>query len=316
MDNNDTNERLWVMRYRPTTIDQCIVPQAVKDTLQGIVNSGDIPNMIFAGSPGTSKTTCALAIVKQLGLDYLMINTSLENGIDVLRTKITNYVSSVSLNGKIKVVVFDEADYASQAFQPALRGFIEKFSDNCRFIFTCNYANRIIDPIKSRCNVIEFAITPQDKKPMTQAMLKRCIEIAKENNVKFDPKAIAKIVVKNFPDFRKVINELQRSSIKGTIVDDQLIDNPDDIFHPVVESLRTKNFKEMRQWVAINRDIGPEKVFEYFYQHACEIFQPQSVPQLVITTAEYQYKSAFAADQEINTAAYLTELMSSCQTIE
>lgn len=263
----------------------------------------------------THNTTVARALTNQLGMEYLMINTSLESGIDVLRTKITNYVSSISLNGKPKVVLFDEADYASPAFQPALRAFIEKFSKNTRFIFTCNYPNRIIDPIKSRCTMIEFDFN-RDKDLLVKQFLKRMIEIATTENIKFDPKAIAKIAVKYFPDFRRAINELQRASSGGSINDQTIALNDIDDYHKLIVALKTKNFKEMRQWVAVNKSIAPEKIYQYFYENANNIFVPTSIPQMVVTSADYQYKGAFVADQEINIAAYLTELMANCQFID
>lgn len=312
MNSVNENEKLWTMKYRSQTVDDCILPVNVKNTLQSFVDRGDFPNLILSGSAGSGKTSSALALINQLGLDYLMINTSLENGIDVLRTKITNYVSSVSLNGKIKVVLFDEADYASPAFQPALRALIEKFSTNTRFIFTCNYANRIIDPIKSRCTVIDFEIPQIERESILKQVLKRMFDIVAHENIQCDKKAVAKIVTTHFPDLRRIINELQRASTSGSITLDSIANNEVDDYHKLITALRNKDFKSMRQWVSVNKDTAPEKIFSYMYEHSYEIFEPTSIPQMVITSADYQYKGAFVADQEINLAAYLTELMANC----
>ena len=308
--NND--ESLWVERYRPKTIDECILPIRIKATLQGFVDRGEIPNLILAGGAGQGKSSVALALCEQLGLDVMFINASLENGIDVLRTKIAAFASSVSLTGAMKCVILDESDYLSNAAQPGFRAFIEKFSKTTRFIFTCNYSNRIIDPIKSRCTVIDYDFPVEERDTLIKQMLKRCFDILKNEQVEFDPKVVAKVVVNQYPDFRRVINTLQSASVSGKIDSESLEQNVDD-YDSLINALKDKNFKEMRQWVAVNKDNVADKIFTYFYENGHKFMQPQSLPQMVITSAEYQYKNAFAADQEINVAAYLTELMVNCE---
>lgn len=310
--NND--EALFAERYRPSTIDECILPLKIKATLQSFVDKGEIPNLILAGKPGTSKTTSALALCHQLNYDTMVINASLENGIDVLRTRIAAFASSVSLTGAMKCVILDESDYLSNAAQPGFRAFIEKFSKTTRFIFTCNYSNRIIDPIKSRCTVIDFDFPTEEKEALVKQGLKRCFEILKNENVTFDPKVVAKIVVNNYPDFRRIMNTLQSSIIDGKIDAETIEQNGDD-YETLIKALKDKNFKEMRQWVAVNKDNVADKIFSYFYENGHRFLKPTSLPQMVITSAEYQYKNAFAADQEINVAAYLTELMVNCEFV-
>lgn len=310
--NND--EALWVSRFRPQTIDECILPLKIKATLQGFVDKGEIPNLILAGSAGLGKTSTAQAICNQLGLDTMFINASLENGIDILRTKIAAFASSVSLTGAMKCVILDESDYLSNAAQPGFRAFIEKFSKTTRFIFTCNYSNRIIDPIKSRCTVIDYDFPAEEKEALVKQMLKRCFEILKHEQVEFDPKVVAKLVVNHYPDFRRVINMLQTASASGKI-DSESIEQKSDDYETLIKALKDKNFKEMRQWVAVNKDNVADKIFSYFYENGHKFLKPTSLPQMVITSAEYQYKNAFAADQEINVAAYLTELMVNCEFV-
>ena len=303
---------LWVEKYRPNKVKDIILPKSIKNTLQGFVDKQEIPNLIFAGKPGTSKTTSALALAHQLNLDTMMINASLENGIDVLRTRIASFCSSVSLTGNMKCVILDESDYLSNAAQPGFRAFIEKFSKNTRFIFTCNYSNRILDPIKSRCTVIDFDFPSNEKQDLIKQTIARVVGICNNESVKFDIKAIAKIVIGRYPDFRKIINTVQTASINGEVTLETINDTVDD-YHKLVKALKEKNFKEMREWVATNKDNVADKIYSYFYENANKIFKCESIPQMVITSAEYQYKSAFANDQEINTAAYLTELMVNCE---
>lgn len=315
MDMNTVNndESLFVEKFRPKTVGDLILPAKIKNTLQQFIDRGEIPNLILAGTAGVGKTSTVLALCKQLDMDVMFINASLENGIDVLRTKIAEFASSVSLTGNMKCVVLDESDYLSSAAQPGFRAFIEKFSKTTRFVFTCNYSNRIIDPIKSRCTVIDYDFPADEKPRLLKEMIVRAIEILKHEQIKFDPKAVAKLVAKHYPDFRRTLNELQTASASGEINDQTIETVATDDYESLIKALREKNFKEMRQWVAINNDNVADKIFTYFYENAHKFMKPESVPQMVITSAEYQYKAAFAIDQEINIAAYLTELMVNCQ---
>lgn len=317
MDMNFVNneESLWTEKYRCTTIDDLILPSKIKSVLQQFVDKGEIPNLILAGDCGTGKTSTILALCKQLNMDVMFINASLENGIDILRTKIAEFSASVSLTGNMKCVVLDESDYLSSAAQPGFRAFIEKFSKTTRFVFTCNYSNRIIDPIKSRCTVIDYDFPAEEKQTLLKQMIVRAIEILKHENVKFEPKAVAKLVAKHYPDFRRTINELQTASNSGEINEQTIETIATDDYDGLIRALKEKNFKEMRQWVAVNTDNVADKIFTYFYENAHKFMKPESVPQMVITSAEYQYKAAFAIDQEINVAAYLTELMVNCEFV-
>jgi len=307
------SESLWVEKYRPQTVDDLIVPLKIKSTLQQFVNKGEIPNLILAGKAGVGKTSTILALAKQLDMDVMFINASLENGIDILRTKIAEFSASMSLTGNMKCVILDESDYLSGSAQPGFRAFIEKFSRTTRFVFTCNYSNRIIDPLKSRCTVIDYDFPPEEKKDLLKQMIIRAISILKNENVQFDPKAVAKLVAKHYPDFRRTINELQTISNAGSVSDDTIQAVTGDDYASLINSLKTKNFKEMRQWVAINSDNVTDKIYTYFYENAHKFMAPSSLPQMVITSAEYQFKANFAVDPEINTAAYLTELMANCE---
>lgn len=315
MDMNTVNndESLFVEKFRPKTVGDLILPAKIKNTLQQFIDRGEIPNLILAGTAGVGKTSTVLALCKQLDMDVMFINASLENGIDILRTKIAEFASSVSLTGNMKCVVLDESDYLSSAAQPGFRAFIEKFSKTTRFVFTCNYSNRIIDPIKSRCTVIDYDFPADEKPRLLKEMIVRAIEILKHEQIKFDPKAVAKLVAKHYPDFRRTLNELQTASASGEINDQTIETVATDDYESLIKALKEKNFKEMRQWVAINNDNVADKIFTYFYENAHKFMKPESVPQMVITSAEYQYKAAFAIDQEINVAAYLTELMVNCQ---
>jgi len=305
------DEFLFVERYRPKTIDECILPNSLKQTFKSIVNGGELPNMMFAGSAGVGKTTVAKALCNELDLDYILINASEDGNIDTLRTKIRQFASSVSLSGGYKVVILDEADYLNaQSTQPALRGFIEEFSNNCRFILTCNFKNKIIEPLHSRCSVYEFAI-PKDQKPKIAAQFfKRLQEILNIENIEFDQKALAVLVEKHFPDWRRVLNEVQRHSITGKIDAGSIVDLSDDNFNVLTNSLKDKDFKVMRKWVADNIDIEPQAIFRKIYDTMYDKIEPQSIPQTVVTLAEYQYKNAFVADHELNVVACMTELMS------
>ena len=304
---------LWVERYRPSTVDQLILPESIKTTFQEIVSQDKIPNLILSGSPGTGKTSAAIVLCKELNCDYIIINGSDEGRlIETLRNKLTQYCSSVSMSGGRKVVIIDEADYMTpDSVQPAMRGFIEKFSSNCSFIFTCNFKNRIIEPIHSRCAVIDYSVA--DPKRMASEFLIRCGVILIENNIQYEEKVVAELIMKHFPDFRRVLNELQRYSVSGNIDSGILLNISDANMNELADALKTKNFKEVRSWVVNNLDNDPQKVYRKVYDKLYEKCDSSSIPQIILVIAEYQYKSAFVADQEINLMACLVEIMSNAK---
>ena len=304
---------LWVEKYRPHTINDCILPEEVKTTFQQFIAKKEIPNLLLSGSAGTGKTTLARALCEELGCDYIIINGSDEGRqIDTLRTKIRNFASAVSFEGKTKVVILDEADYLNrESVQPALRAFIETFSSNCRFIFTCNYINRIITPLHSRTTVVDFKIVPSDRPKLAAKFLQRMQYILTNEGIEYSEKVLAELLMKYFPDYRRVINELQRYSVAGKI-DEGVLSNFQEInAKQLVEALREKDWKKMRQWVANNVDTDPQGIFRQIY----DIVLPEikSIPQLVLLIADYQYKAAFVADQEINLTACLTEIMANVE---
>ena len=305
---------LWSEKYRPKTIDECILPQGLKDTFHQYIEQGQLPNFLFFGPAGVGKTTVARALCNEIGAEYLFINGSDESGIDVLRTKIRGFASSVSLTDAKKVVILDEADYLNpNSTQPALRSFIEEFAQNCRFIFTCNFKNRIIDPLHSRCSVIDFKITPEDKGKMCLHFMKRCRHILEEEGIPFDSKAVATLITKHFPDNRRVINELQRYSVSGTIDSGILIDTKADSYSELYTYMKEKNFTKVRTWVGHHSSDDTTQIFRELYESAGKILEPQSIPQLVLTLADYQHRAAFVADQEINMAACFCEIMAGCK---
>lgn len=303
---------LWVEKYRPKKIEDCILPETQKEYFNQMVAKGEIQNMLLCGTAGTGKTTVARALCEELQTDYIIINGSEESGIDVLRTKIKQFASTVSFSGNTKVVILDEADYLNpNSTQPALRGFIEEFANNCRFIFTCNFKNRIIQPLHSRCAVIEFKIPNQDKPKLAAQFYRRLADIMTFEDIKFDPKVMAKVVEKHFPDFRRTLNELQRYSQSGSIDEGILVSISEANMKDLVESIKSKDWKKMRTWVVNNQDNDPVSLFRKIYDTLIPL--TNQVPQLVLTIADYQYKSAFVADQEINLVACLTEIMASVE---
>jgi DNA polymerase III delta prime subunit len=304
---------LWVEKYRPKKVEDCILPEAIKATFQEYVNRKEIPNLLLSGTAGVGKTTIAKALCEQVGCDYIVINGSDESGIDVLRNKIKNYASSVSLMGGRKVVIIDEADYLNpNSTQPAMRGAIEEFASNCSFIFTCNFKNRIIDPIHSRCSVVDFKVNGSKQK-MAADFFKRVEWILEQENITYDKKVVAAVITKHFPDNRRVINELQRYSVSGTI-DSGILSNIADIqLESLVTSLKEKDFASVRKWVTNNLDNDPVKIYRKLYDTLYEALKANTVPQLVLILAKYQYQSAFVADHEINMVACLTEIMVDCE---
>ena len=302
---------LWVEQYRPKTIDDCILPDSLKNLFSSFIKKGELSNMLFSGTPGIGKTTVAKALCEQMNCDWIMINGSEEGGIDVLRNKIKNFASTVSLSGGKKVVILDEADYLNpQSTQPALRGFVEEFHKNCRFILTCNFKNRIIEPLHSRFSNIEFKVNPKDKPKLASRLFERAVYILKEQNVSYEDKVLVELITKHFPDFRKLINELQRYSVSGSIDAGILVNVSDENLKTLVSHLKNKEFSDMRKWVVNNLDNDPVKIFRKIYDTLYSNLEPSTIPHAVLIIADYQYKSAFVADQEINLVACLTELMS------
>ena len=305
---------LWVEKYRPKTIEDCILPKQLKDTFQKIVDSGELPNLMFAGTAGLGKTTVARALCEQLGIDYIVINGSEEGNIDTLRTKIRQFASTISLSGGYKCVILDEADYLNpQSTQPALRGFIEEFADNCRFILTCNFKNRIIEPLHSRCGVIDFKFDKKMLASLCGQFLNRLKVILKEESVTFEEPILAELIMKHAPDWRRVLNEAQRYSISGSIDAGILITLNDKSIKDLMAALKTKNFKAMREWVVNNIDTEPQAIFRKIYDNMNEYLLPQSIPQVILILADYQYKNAFVADHELNVVACMTEIMANSE---
>lgn len=315
--NNQTQheEFIWCEKYRPKTVKECVLPAHLKAMFQGIVDSGNMQNMLFTGTAGLGKTTVAMAMCRELGLDWMLINGSEESGIDVLRSKIKQFASTVSLttNGP-KVIILDEADYLNpQSTQPALRGFIEEFSSNCRFILTCNFKNRIIEPLHSRCSIVEFNTTKSQLVDLCSQFHKRLVQILKAENVSYDAKVLVELIMKFAPDWRRILNECQRYSASGAIDTGLLVNLGDANIASLVKALKEKNFKAMRGWVVENMDLEPTVIFRKIYDSMNEYAKPESIPQIVLVLADYQYKDAFVADHELNLVACMTELMASTE---
>lgn len=306
-------EFLWVEKYRPHTIEDTILPPSLKAVFQQFVKDENIPNLLLTGRAGVGKTTVARAMLDQLGADYIIINGSMHGNIDTLRTDILNFASTVSFSGGRKYVILDEADYLNpNSTQPALRNFMEQYSKNCGFILTCNFKNKLIDPLISRCSVVEFAVAKSDKPKLAAAFYRRCMDILKKENVEAIPQAVAGVIEKHFPDWRRVLNELQHYGATGKIDAGILTNLQEDSFNLLVGYLKNKEFSNVRKWVGENSDTDTATFFRKFYDHAHELMDSPSVAQLVLILAKYQYQTAFVADQEINLAACLTEIMVEC----
>lgn len=311
-------EFLWVEKYRPRYIDDCILPQETKKIFLDFVDNKEIPNLLLCGTSGVGKTTVAKALCNELGADFVLINGSEERNIDTLRVKIKQFASTVSLtvDGGPKIVILDEADYLNpQSTQPALRGFIEEFSKNCRFIFTCNYKNRIIQPLHSRCSVIDFTIQATQKPQIATGIFQRILQILTDEKVEYNDKVVVEVVNKFFPDFRRMLNEIQKYSASGRIDSGILANLDDESLKELLNFIKEKEFSKMRKWVALNIHNDPPTIYRKIYDSFFTKFENTSVPQAIIILSDYTYKSAFVADQEVNMVACLTELMMECKIL-
>lgn len=310
--NDIANEMLWSQKYRPQKVSETILPEKTKKAFQKFVDDGQIPNLLLAGSPGTGKTTAAVAMLKELDCDYILINGSLNGGIDTLRYEITNFASSVSLVGGRKYVIIDEADYLTPATQAALRSFSEEFSKNCGFIFTCNFKERIIAPLHSRFSLVDFGISKDEKPKIAMQFFKRVQTILKDEGVDYDQKVLAKVIEKHFPDFRRVLNELQNYAASGKIDEGIFVNFRQESINKLFEFLQEKNFTEMRKWVAANTDQNMGDLYTKLYSTGLEKVPMSDIAEFVVALGKYQYQNAFVADQELNMVACLTEIMASC----
>ena len=303
-------EFLWVEKYRPNTLSDCILPDELKSTFQEFVNQQNIPNLLLSGSAGVGKTTVAKAMLEELGADYIVVNGSLHGNIDTLRTEIMNFATTVSFSEGRKYVILDEADYLNpQSTQPALRNFMEEYSKNCGFILTCNFKNRIIEPLQSRCSVVDFLFPKKLAPSLAGSFFERVKNILEQEQVKYDEKVLVEIIQRHFPDWRRVLNELQRYSVSGVIDIGILSNSSQNAFKSLTALLKGKQFGDMRKWVGQNIDSDPTSIMRMLYDNASDHVKPSSIPQLVLLIGEYQYKSAFVADQEVNLVAFLTQVM-------
>ena len=303
-------EFLFVEKYRPHKIEDCILPDRLKSVFQEYVKNENIPNLMLTGSAGCGKTTVARAMCEEIGLNHLFINSSDERGIDTLRTKIKGYASTISLTGGRKVIILDEADYLTPEAQAGLRGAIEEFSENCSFIFTCNFKARLIDALHSRCAVVDFSLKGDEKAKMAMQMFKRLKTILTDEGIEYDAQVLGKIVEKYFPDYRRTLNELQRYATGGRI-DTTVLAQVDSVrkLDELIRSLKEKDFGTMRKWVVNNSDVDPARIYQEIYEGMNTFLKPESIPYVVITIAKYQYQQAFVSSQEINLVAALTEIM-------
>ena len=308
------DEFLWVEKYRPKTINDCILPEGLKQTFNSFIEQKNIPNLLLTGNAGVGKTTVARAMLEQIGADYIVINGSMNGNIDTLRNDIQQFASSVSFGGGRKYVILDEADYLNaNSTQPALRNFMEEFSRNCGFILTCNFKHRIIEPLHSRCSVVDFKISKDDLPRLAVQFFKRTVGILSKEGVEYDKAVVAELINKHVPDWRRVLNELQRYSVNGKIDSGIFVNLADENLKTLIGYIKAKNFSEMRKWVGENSDTDSAQLFRKFYDQAYNYVKPASIPELVVLIAKYQYQAAFVADPEINTAAFLTEVMVSLE---
>ena len=305
------DEFLWVEKYRPQTIDECILPNATKRTFKEFIENGDMPNLLLSGTAGTGKTTVAKALCNELGYTTLIVNGSLDRNIDTLRNEIASFASTVSFDGGKKCIILDEADYLNpQSFQPALRGFIEQFSKNVRFILTCNYKDKIIEPIHSRTTYIDFRTDKKEMQEMMGGLMTRVLGILSDEKVEVkSPKIVAEVIKKHYPDIRRILNELQRYSAGGIIDEGILANVAEANVKGLMKHLKDRDFGKMRQWVVDNIDSDPVRIFRTLYDNMHDYLEPSSIPQIVLLIGEYQYKQAFVQDREINLVAFLTEVM-------
>jgi len=308
-----TDELLWVQKYRPQRVADAILPETTKKSFQKFVDDKNIPNLLLTGSPGTGKTTVAKAMLEELGCDYIVLNAALNRGIDLVRSEISTFASSISLTGGRKYIVLDESDYLTPEAQASMRNLIETFSKNCGFIFTCNFKNRIIAPLRSRLSEVDFAIEKTEKPKLAAQFFKRTLAILKNEEVEYDPKVVAKVTEKHFPDFRRILNELQKYSGNGKIDEGIFADFKQESLDTLFDLLKLKNFTEMRKWCADNSDQDANELFRKIYDMSTDKIELKSMPAFVVTLADYMYKSSFVADQEINLVAFLTEIMMEAQ---
>ena len=304
------NEVLWVERYRPQVIADTILPEKTKAMFKKFVDDDNVPNLLLTGGPGVGKTTIAKAMLEELGCDYKIMNGSLNVNIDAIRYDISTYASAVSLQGGRKYVIFDEADYLNAAnVQPALRNFIEEYSANCGFIFTCNFKNRIIQPLRSRLSEVDFSIETSERPKLAMQFMKRVVQILEQENVEYDQNVVAKVIQKHFPDFRRVLTELQSYAASGKIDEGIFVNLKQESVDELFNLLKAKDFTNMRKWVAKNSDQDMNEMFRRIYDAMGDKVEMRSQPGFVVTLADYQYKANFVADLEVNMVAFLTEIM-------
>jgi DNA polymerase III delta prime subunit len=309
----DVSNLIWVEKYRPKTLSDCILPIDLTTIFNGMVKEGKMPNMLFYGKAGTGKTTVARALAQDLGMDSMLINCSEDNGIDTLRVKIRQYASTVSLSGNGKLIILDEFDYATTAVQTGLRGAIEEFANNCRFVLTCNYKTRVIDPLHSRCTGVDFTVPSQEKAQIATAIMKRIEYILEKESISYEKSVLANLIKKHFPDIRRIINELQKYSSSGKIDIGILSQGSSESYKELIGYMKNKDFASCRKWIVQNIDLNTADFFKKLYTEMYTSLKPNSVPQAILIIAEYQYKSSFAADQEINTMAMVVQLMMDCE---